>query len=637
MSTDGLERWKSKIKTLAEAIRLIRPGKRIYLSDGSTVPLALIPGLVDPMAPLGDNEIVHLMTLGDAPYTAREWAGRFRHNALFIGHNTREAVTDGRADYTPAFLSEVPRLIRSGRLPIDVALISVTPPDADGFCSFGTHVTIAPAATEVAELIIAEVNPQMPRVNSPARIHMDAIDAIVCANHPLPELPARPQTEATLAIARIVAGLIPNGATIQVGIGAVPNAILSLLTKHKDLGIHSEMISDGVIDLARRGVITGKNKALNQGKIVSSFIMGSRECYEFVGNNPMIELHPVDYTNDPFVIAQHDNMIAINAGIEIDLTGQVCSDSIGDRFYSGIGGQVDFIRGAARSKGGKPIIIIQSTARGGSISRIVPRLSAGGGVVTTRGDVHWVVTEFGCVNLHGLTVRERAMALISIAHPKFRGWLMTEAKKAKFIYGDQLESALDAPAFPVAAELRARLACGTDVVVRPAKLTDETLLREMFYRLSEETVYRRFCGIIKYMPHKDLQRFCNVDGVRDMTLVATITRGVVDRAVGFASYNMNPKTGYAEVAVVVDDEYQRRGIGKLLMKKLTELAKARDIKGFTAYTIGYNSPVLGVFRYTGHTVEAHPEPHGCTIRIPFSEHTPHAPVPAIESVVASVP
>lgn len=612
-------------------MKLIKPGKRIYLSDGSATPLGLIPGLLDPMAPLGDNEIIHLMTLGDAPYANRDCANRFRHNALFIGANTRAAVGDGRADYTPAFLSEVPRLIRSGRLRIDVALISVSPPDDAGYCSFGTHVDLAPAVVEVAEVIIAEVNPCLPRVPSPARIHVDQIDAMVRVDHPLPELPARPQTDATMAIARIVAGLIPNGATIQVGIGTVPNAILGLLSHHSDLGIHSEMISDGVIDLMRRGVITGGKKTLNPGKVVSSFIIGSRDCYEFVRDNPVVELHPVDYTNDPFVIAQHDNMIAINAGIEVDLTGQVCSDSIGERFYSGIGGQVDFIRGAARSRGGKPIIIIPSTAKSGTVSRIVPRLSVGGGVVTTRGDVHWIVTEFGCVNLHGLTVRERAMALISIAHPKFRGWLMNEAKQARFVYADQIEPVVEVPEFPVPVEATAKLPDGSAVLVRPIKPTDESMLREMFYRLSEETVYKRFCGIIKYMPHRDIQRFCNVDCVRDLALVAIVKQNEIDRAVGFGSCNLKPRTGFAEAAVVVDDAYQGRGIGKLLMRKLTELAKARNIKGFTAYTVGYNSPMLGVFRHTGHPVEAIPEANGCAVRIPFN--TPGTE-PVIETAVA---
>lgn len=614
---DWIQRCNGKIVSLSDAMSLIKPGKRIYLSDGSTTPLALIPGLTDPKSNLGDNEIVHMLTLGDAPYTRPEFASHFRHNALFIGANVRAAVAEGRADYTPAFLSEIPAMIRSGRLPIDVALMSVTPPDEHGFCSFGTHVDLAPAVVEVAELVIVQMNPNLPRVPSPARIHVDGIDAIVLADHPVPELKSTVDGNVTSAIGRNVADLVPNGATLQIGIGAVPNAVLSCLQDHKDLGVHSELISDGVMRLARLGVINGSKKSINKGKIISSFIMGSRELYEFVHNNPAIELHPLDYTNDPFIVAQHDNMMAINTCLEIDLTGQVCSDSIGDRLYSGIGGQVDFIRGAARSKGGKPIIALQSTAQSGVVSRIVPRLSRGAGVVTTRGDVHWVVTEWGAVNLHGLTVRERAMALISLAHPRFRPWLIAEAKRAKLIYTDQLEPPFHAPTYPRHLESRAVMDDGREFTVRPIKLTDEPLLHEMFYRLSQDTVYKRFCGIVKYMPHKNLQRFCTVDYTRDMTLTATIRQGDLERIVGVATYNRNAKTAFAEVGMVVDDEFQNRGIGKALMRKLTEYARAHDIKGFTAYTIGFNSPMIRTFRYTGHKVDTVPETHGCAVRISF--------------------
>jgi acyl-CoA hydrolase/GNAT superfamily N-acetyltransferase len=619
MATEWMDQCAGKLTSLAGAISLIKPGKRIYLSDGSATPLGLIPGLIDPQADLGDNEITHLLTLGDAPYVKPEFAARFRHNALFIGANVREAVRDGRADYTPAFLSEIPALIRSGRLPIDVALISVTPPDENGYCSFGTHIDLAPAVVEVAELVIAEVNPLMPRVPSPARIHVDDIDALVLAEHALPELPPPPDNEVTTAIGLNVADLIPNGATLQVGIGAVPNAILGCLFDHQDLGVHSELISDGVMRLAQRGVINGERKTLNRGKVISSFVMGTRACYDFVRDNPHVELHPVDYTNDVVVISQHDSMIAINTGLEVDLTGQVCSDSIGERFYSGIGGQVDFIRGAARSRGGKPIIAMPSTAQSGTISRIVPRLGRGAGVVTTRGDVHWVVTEWGAVNLHGLNVRERAMALVSIAHPKFRPWLLAEGKRSKLIYLDQLEPPLETPVYPRRLETHARLDDGTEVLIRPIKPTDESLLHGMFYRLSQETIYKRFCGIVKYMPHKNLQRFCTVDYERDMTLVATTRQGELERVVGLATYNLNPQTGFAEMAMLVDDAFQRRGIGKLLMRRMTELAKARQVRGFTAYTLGYNSPMLCVFQCTGFAVEVTPEGEGFAVRIPFDD------------------
>ncbi len=412
---------------------------------------------------------------------------------------------------------------------------------------------------------------------------------------PVLVLPLSPENHITAAIGANVADLIQSGATLQIGIGSVPNAILSCLSDREGLGVHSEMISDGVMMLANRGVITGEKKSLNRGKIVSSFVMGSRSCYESVRDNPAIELHPVDYTNDPWVIGQQENMIAVNTGLEVDLTGQVCSDSIGDRFYSGIGGQVDFIRGAARSKGGKPIIALPSTAKSGTLSRIVPRLGPGAGVVTTRGDVHWIATEWGTVNLHGLSVRERALALISVAHPRFRPWLLAEAKHARFVYMDQLEPPMDTPVYPRRLESRARLGDGTEILIRPIKCTDESLLHGLFYRLSQETVYKRFCGIVKQMPHKDLQRFCTIDYVRDMTLAATIMRGDIERIVALATYNLNAQSGFAEIAMVVDDPFQGRGIGKLLMQRITDLAKARQLKGFTAYTLGHKARCCACF------------------------------------------
>lgn len=630
--SDWRRRAGSKLMALPAAIALVRPGDRIYLSAGSAAPLGLIPGLIDDRATLGDNEIIHLLTLGEAPYVRPEFAGRFRHNALFIGPNVRQAVTEGRADYTPAFLSELPRLIRSGRVPIDVALLSVTPPDADGYCSFGTHIDLAPAVVEVARRIIVEVNPLMPRTCGPARLHVDQIDALVEAAHPLPELQGPKERNETEAIARHISGLVPDGATLQLGIGAIPDRVLAFLHDRHDLGIHTEMFSDGVIDLAERGVITGQKKTLNRGKIIASFVLGTRRAYDWLNANAAVELHPVDYTNDPFVIAQHDNMIAINTCLEVDLTGQVCSDSIGTRFYSGIGGQVDFIRGAARSRGGKPIIAMPSTARAGIVSRIVPRLDDGAGVVTTRGDVHWVVTEYGAVNLHGLSVRERAMALISIAHPKFRPWLLAEAKRLNFIYADQLEPPIELPTYPGELESREQLRDGTSIVVRPVKPTDETLLHRMFYRLSRETVYKRFCGIVKYMPHRDLQRFCQVDYRRDMSLVATVGQGDSEVIVALAMYVLDERTRFAEVALVVDDAYQHRGIGKLLMHRLTAIAEARQLRGFTAYTLGYNSPMLRVFQSTAHPVEVTPENEGFVVRISFTDQRPARdrlrPIPA---------
>lgn len=420
--------YRERLVGAEAALRCVRRGQRLFVGSGAAEPQSLVAALVEHPDDLAGNEIVHILTLGVAPYVQERLKGIFRHNAFFIGANVREAVAEGRADYTPIFLSEIPRLFCSGRMPIDVALIQVSPPDAHGFCSYGVSVDVVMAAAECAGVVIAEVNPRMPRTLGDSFIHMDRIAALVENDAPLPEALPPECDEVALRIGGHVAELVEDGATLQVGIGAVPNAVLRQLRDKKDLGVHTEMFSDGLLDLVEAGVITGCRKSLLPGKIVTSFCMGSKRVYDFVDNNPLFEFRPVDFANDPLVIAQNDRMVSINAALEIDLTGQVCADSIGGRFYSGIGGQVDFVRGASRSKGGKSIIAIRSTAEDGTISRIVPHLKEGAGVVTTRGDVHYVVTEYGVADLWGRSVRERALALISVAHPEFRDILLHAAR-----------------------------------------------------------------------------------------------------------------------------------------------------------------------------------------------------------------
>lgn len=424
---------ESRSVSAAEAVRIIQPGQRIFVGSGAAEPQSLVTALAERSAELHGNEIVHILTLGVAPYCDPHFSAAFRHNALFIGANVREAVGQGRADYTPVFLSEVPRLFRSGRLPLDAALIQVSPPDAEGFCTYGVSVDVVKAAAESAPIVIAEVNARMPHTCGENRIHVDRFHALVSVDTPLLEsVPGEPD-ETSSAIGRWIAELVEDGSTLQLGIGSVPNAVLRNLHERRDLGIHTEMFSDGLIDLIQAGVVTGARKTLLPGKIVTSFCMGSRRLYDFVDGNPDCEFRSSEFTNDPANIARNERMVAINAALEVDLTGQVCADSIGSRFYSGIGGQVDFIRGAARSPGGKPIIALHSTAKNGTVSRIAPHLQEGAGVVTTRGDVHYVVTEYGIADLWGRTVRERAMELINIAHPAFRDELRYAARERHLI------------------------------------------------------------------------------------------------------------------------------------------------------------------------------------------------------------
>ncbi len=417
----------------AEALSLVHSGQRVYIGGGCGVPSTLLHALVERAPALRDVEILHILTAGDDPTASPEFAGAFRHNALFIGPNVRRAVHENRADFTPIFLSDIPGLFRSGMLPIDVALIQVSPPDQHGFCSFGVEVGCTLPAAQLARTVIAEVNAQMPRTLGDSFIHISRISACVETDRPLPELPQGESNPIAERIGQHIADLIPDGATLQLGIGAIPDAVLRYLSHKRHLGIHSELFSDGIVDLVEAGVIDGEAKTLHRGKLVAGFLLGTRHLFDWVHNNAMVELHPTDYINDPFVIAQHKRMVAINSALQIDLTGQVCADSIGSQFYSGAGGQVDFMRGAARSEAGVPIVALPSTAMGGKLSRIVPTLDQGAGVVTSRYDVHYVITEYGVAQLHGCTLARRTRALIDIAHPDFREQLMANAKQLHYL------------------------------------------------------------------------------------------------------------------------------------------------------------------------------------------------------------
>lgn len=420
VSSSWQERYRRKVVSAAEAAQKISSGDAVYIHSNAAAPASLIEGMLARAPQLRDVTILHLLTMGRAEYARKEFGESFRVHALFIGENVRKSVNEGRADYMPVFLSEIPALFERDIVPVDVCLIQVSPPDAHGYCSYGVSVDCTIAARRKARIVIAEVNKQMPRTLGRAFVHIDKFDYVVECDRDLPELLAEAPTEVEIAIGRNVASLIEDGATLQLGIGSIPNAILLQLGDKRDLGIHSEMLSDGVIDLIEKGVITNDAKTVLPGKVAVSFVIGSRRLYDFVNDNPLFEFQTSDYINDPFLISQNNQMTAINSALQIDVTGQVAADSIGDYLYSGVGGQVDFIRGAARAKNGKAIIALPSTAKNGTVSRIVANLVIGSGVVTSRADVHYVVTEFGIAQLFGKTLKERMQALISIAHPDFR-------------------------------------------------------------------------------------------------------------------------------------------------------------------------------------------------------------------------
>ncbi|MGB5874471.1 MAG: acetyl-CoA hydrolase/transferase C-terminal domain-containing protein [Bacteroidota bacterium] len=430
-----MDLFRKKTVTASEAAAAIQSNHRVFLTGNCSVPQKVLAALVERAKDLSDVEIAQVLTVGSAEYVAPEMKGHIRVNTLFISDNVRKAVQEGRADFTPCFLSEIPGLFRHGHLPLDAALIHVSPPDEHGFCSFGVEVGVTKTAAQAAKTVIAEVNPNMPRTLGDAFIHVSKLDYIVPVEYDLPEMPMGGSSDLARQIAKHIAGLIPDEATLQMGIGAIPDAVLLELTNHKHLGVHTEMFSDGIIELVQTGVIDGERKSLHPGKIIAGFLLGTRQLYRFVDDNPVVEMHPTEYVNDPFVIAKNDRMVAINSAIEIDLTGQVCSDSIGPRLYSGVGGQVDFIYGASRSEDGIPIIAMPSTVtvKGEAVSKIVPLLRTGAGVVTTRNHVRFVVTEHGVADLYGKTIRERAKALIRISAPQFQEDLEKKALELKFL------------------------------------------------------------------------------------------------------------------------------------------------------------------------------------------------------------
>jgi 4-hydroxybutyrate CoA-transferase len=430
--------YQSRVITAEEAVQKIESNMRVFMTGNCSVPSTILSALVDRAPELENVEICQALTIGPADYVKPGMEKHLRVNTMFISANTRKAVQEGRADFTPVLLSEFTLLFKNKFLPLDVALIHVSPPDEHGFCSLGVEVGLTKSPAESAKIIIAEVNQQMPRTLGDSFIHVSRINYLVPVDYPLPEMSMGEEgaNEVTERLARYIAELIPDGATMQMGIGAIPDAVLKYLFEKRDLGVHTELFSDGVIDLVEAGVLTNSRKTLHPGKMVAGFIIGTRRLYDWVDDNPLIELHPTEYVNDPFVIAQNERMVALNSAIEVDLTGQVCADSIGPKLYSGVGGQLDFVYGASRSKGGVPIIALPSTTtlRDGSVvSRIVPMLKEGAGVVTSRNHVRFVVTEYGVADLYGQSIRKRAQSLISIAHPDFREDLARSASKLHYI------------------------------------------------------------------------------------------------------------------------------------------------------------------------------------------------------------
>ena len=601
----------------------IHPGHRIFIGTGCGEPQYLVRELVNyvqsnPKA-FFDAELLQVWNLGVSPYADEKFRDNFRCNSFFIGENIRDSVNKGFADYTPVFLSAVPDLFRKKRIPIDIALIQTSMPDKHGYVSLGISVDIVKAAAENATLVIAQINSQMPRIHGDTFLRISDLDFVMHCDEPLLEFKADVPDEICQKIGTYVSRIIQDGDTIQVGYGSIPNAILSHLGNKKHLGVHTELLTDGIVALMKRGAVDNTRKELNRDKTVAAFCMGRKETYEYLNDNPGIEFRPVSYTNNPLTIARNRNVAAINSALEMDLTGQVTAESLGKFFFSGIGGQADFMRGAIMSQGGKTVLTLQSTANDGVVSRIVPFLREGAGVTLTRGDVHYVVTEYGIAYLHGKNIRERAMDIIAIAHPKFRPWLIEEAKRLDLIYRDQAFIPGEKGAYPENLETYRTTRTGLRLFLRPVKISDEHLLKDFFYSLSDTSMYQRFISTRKDMHHDRLQQFVVIDYSKEMVVLGVIEKDGEEMIVGVSQYHIDETRHTGEAAFVVRDNYQNQGIATQLLGYLTYLAKKAGLYGFTAEVLMENKSMLRVFKKMGFVIHRIAEAGVYELNMSFKE------------------
>ncbi len=602
-------RYPEKFIPLEYAFERVKRGSRVFMGTGCGQPNRLLNALLDYAESnpknMFDSELYTLLLFGMEKFRYERFGHYFRQHCFSMRDGNRQIVNRGHGDYNAVFLSRLPGLIERNLLPLDAALVQCSLPDADGILSLGISVDITPQAVETAPLVIAQINPSMPRVGGDALISMDDIDFAFFCDEPLFEYTVTPIDEITEKIGRYAAELVEDGATIQAGFGSTAQAVLPFLAAKKGLGIHTELLSDGLVDLMRGGAVDNSAKSVDSGKTVATFCMGSRESYRFIDANPSVELRRIDYTNSPVVISRQRRMTAINGVLSVDLTGQATAESIGTHFYSGLGGTADFVRGALQSPDGRSILVLRSTAENGTVSRIVPFLREGEGVTVNRGDVHYVVTEFGVANLMGKNIRERAMELIRIAHPSFRPWLMDEARRKNLVFQDQAFITGRAGEYPEELEARRVTRSGMPVLLRPVKISDEPLLKEFIYSLSDRSMYYRYFSLQKEMPHEHLQKIVVIDYMKEMTLLAVTTSGEREVVMGFARYVMEDPN-FANFSIAVRDERQNRGLGILLLTRLMQLAHRQGFSGFTLEVLLENRQMVMLInhmRKLGHAVE----------------------------------
>src|SRR5499425_1531419 len=614
-----------KLTSVQRAVSPIRAGSRIYIGTGCAAPRSLLAALETMQPRQADLEFVSFLTSSALPQVGGASRTHYGHRVFFVGSEMRGLAASGQLDYVPISLEEVPRLLTSGRLPIDVALLQVSPPDARGFVSLGVSVDLAPAILNVARTAIAEVNPAMPRTHGESLVHLDRFDALVKVDAPIAEYLHPQISEVAERVARYIASIIDDGSTLQIGLGRVPNQALRYLRDHRDIGIHSDVITDGIMELIDAGVVTGRRKTRHQGRIVASYCLGTRRLYDFIDDNPNFLFLPIDRVCDPEEVAANPRMVSITQAFAIDLTGQVCVDQFEGQFYGGISTQAAFMRGAARSPGGKPIICLASTTEDGA-SRIKPLLEAGDGVGIARSDVHYVITEYGIAYLFGKSIRERAVALIEVAHPRWREELLSAAKKLGYVRPEQYLASQGA--YPVDEERTVTLKNGIRVMIRPARAADAGALQGLFHRLSEDNIYTRFFRHVRSLSYQELQTLCNVNHETDVAFLGVTGPRENEEVVGSACYFLSPATNLAEVAFMVAPEFQGAGLGTALQARLQEYAMSRRVRGFVAEILPRNASMLHLIARAPGTITTSRDEDGVHVTVLFTdksvraEHTP---------------
>jgi acyl-CoA hydrolase/GNAT superfamily N-acetyltransferase len=561
-----------------------------------------------------DLELVSFLTTSALPQVAGSPRTRYHHRTFFVGSEVRDLAGSGQLEYVPISLEEIPRLLTSGRLPIDVALLQVSPPDSRGFVSLGVSVDLAPAILSVAGTVIAEINPAMPRTHGESFVHINQFHALIRVDSPIAEYVHPKIGEVAERVARYIASIIDDGSTLQIGLGRVPNEALRHLRDRRDLGIHSDVITDGVVDLVEAGVVTGRCKTRYRDRIVASYCLGTRRLYDFVDDNPGLHFLPIDQVCHPEEVARQSRMVSITQAFAVDLTGQVCVDQFEGEFYGGVSTQVGFIRGAAHSPGGKPIVCLSSTTADGA-SRIKPLLEAGDGVGIARSDVHYVITEYGIAYLFGKSIRERALALIEVAHPRWREMLLSSAKKLGYVRSDQYLASQ--AAYPVHEEHVVSLKNDVKIMIRPARAGDAGALQALFHRLSPDDVYTRFFRHVRSLTYPELQTLCNVNHETEVAFLAVTGPRENEKVVGSACYFLNPTTNLAEVAFMVSPEWQGAGLGTALQARLLEYAMSRGVRGFVADILPRNASMLRLIARAPGVVTTSRDEDGVRVTVVF--------------------